>query len=124
MLGLEHVHYVLHLRLEHSRLKGDENIWLAQITVILRDFVLENQMVAKRVPSQFCDQAVILMCVFSTVGKDKVRRTCFQFLKGRLDLGADKRHKSVLEGLEHWTLDGARPGKQCGGALRFRGADS
>ena len=51
----------------------DEDVWLAEIAVVLRDLVLEDQVVAERVPGQVARRAVILVEVASGVREDDVR---------------------------------------------------
>jgi hypothetical protein len=111
LLRLERVHDVANLLFEELGLERHEDIRLAQITVIFRDFIFEDQVVTKGVPSQFRDQAVILMRVFTVVSENEVRRNRLQLLKGRFKLGPHKRHKSILERLEHWPFDSGRSGE-------------
>ena len=53
---------------------GDESVRRAQIAVVLRHLVFENQVVAKRVPGQLARNPVVLMVVVTGMGKDQVGR--------------------------------------------------
>ena len=54
---------------------GNEEIRPSQIPFVLGDLVLEDQVVPKRLPSQFRDNPVILVPILQDVGEDDVRRT-------------------------------------------------
>jgi len=50
-----------------------EEIWRAEIAIIFRDFVLQDEVVAKRIPSQFTDHSVILVKVIAVMGQNQIR---------------------------------------------------
>src|SRR3954468_14681999 len=52
---------VAHLAGARRTIERHEHVGLAEIAVVLRDFVLQNAMVAKRIPSEVRDDAVILV---------------------------------------------------------------
>ena len=51
----------------------DENVGRAEIAVVLGDLVLEDQVVAKRVPCELAGEPVILMEVGASVREDQIR---------------------------------------------------
>ena len=73
-LRREGVHQILDLLLAQFRRKWNVAIRLAQVAVIFGDLVLQDQMVAKCIPSQFRDQAMVLMCVVAEVCENQIRR--------------------------------------------------
>ena len=52
--------------------KRHKDVWSAQVAIVFRDFVLEDEMISKRVPGQFREQPVILVRIVAGVGKDQV----------------------------------------------------
>src|SRR5215471_14599550 len=81
-------------------------------------------MVSKRVPSQFCNQAVILMRIVAVMSENYVRRNRLQVFKCGFKLGSRKRHKTILEGLEHRPFECGRSSEQSSRAPGFGGANS
>ena len=61
--------------LDQGLLERDENVWRSEIAVVLRDLVLEDEVVAKRVPGELAGEAVILVEVVPSVREDEVGRT-------------------------------------------------
>src|SRR5579884_2040014 len=73
-----------------------------QITVILRDFVFQNEMISKRIPSQIRNDLMILMQVVPIMGKNKIGRAfLFDLLKELLDLISHKWEEAHLKILHH-----------------------
>src|SRR5260370_41063190 len=64
VLGAESVHDLGNFLLADPRLEWHKQIRPPQVAVVLWNFVFQNQMVAKRLPSQFRDRAVVLVRVF------------------------------------------------------------
>ena len=56
----------------HRAFEFYEQIWRAEIAVVLRDLVLENEVVSKCVPGQFVDEPMILVQVGPIVGEDQI----------------------------------------------------
>ena len=46
---------------------------MSEVTFIFWDLVLEDQVVAERVPCELSDRAVILVEIFATMGEDHIR---------------------------------------------------
>ena len=57
------------------RSSGHEDVRAAEVAVVLRDLVLEDQVVAERVPGQLADEPVVLVEVVPRVREDEVRAT-------------------------------------------------
>ena len=55
------------------RASGTKTFGPPEVTVVLRDLVLEDQVVAQRVPGQLADEPVVLVEVVPRVGEDEVR---------------------------------------------------
>ena len=51
---------------------GDEDVRRTEVAVVLRDLVLEDQVVAERVPRELADEAVILVEVMPRVREDQI----------------------------------------------------
>jgi hypothetical protein len=64
---------VTELRPTDGFLELHEEIWRAQVAIVFWDFVLQNEMVSKRVPRQLVDQPVILMQVTTVMSENKIR---------------------------------------------------
>src|SRR5262249_36477447 len=76
----------------------DEEIRRSQVPLVLGDLVLEDQVVAERVPGELGHQPVVLVEIFATVGQDEVGRVLpFELLEELLDLGADVGEEAVAE---------------------------
>ena len=63
----------LDLALEHRGAERHVEVRLAEVAVPLGDLVLEDQVVAERVPGQLADLAVVLVRVVAAVGEDRRR---------------------------------------------------
>ena len=50
----------------------DEEVGRAEVAVVLRDLVLEDEVVAERVPGELAGQPVVLVQVLARVGEDEV----------------------------------------------------
>src|SRR2546430_14041022 len=72
-----------------------------EIAVVLGDLVLENQMVAKRVPGQLGDETVILMVVTAIMREDDVgNRLTLERFEEVLDLCSGVWKESIAEFLD------------------------
>ena len=76
MLRLKRIHDVSNFLLAELSLERHENAGLPEVTVVFGNLVFQDQMIAKCVPGQFRDQAVVLMSVFPVVRENEVRRDC------------------------------------------------
>ena len=77
---------VLDLAFRYPSLEVNEDVRRAEVAVVLRDLVLEDQVVAERVPRQLRSQAVVLMQIRAAVREDQVRRDLrLQLLEEVLD---------------------------------------
>ena len=73
-LRLESIHDVSNFLLAHIGLKRHEDTRLSHVAVIFGDLVFENQMIPKRIPGQFRQEAMILVGIPAVVSKNEVRR--------------------------------------------------
>ena len=79
----------------------DEQVRRTEIAVVLRDLVLEDQVVAPRVPGELAGQPVVLVQVGALMGEDHVGRELgLQALEERLDGVAAVRKEPVAETAE------------------------
>src|SRR5271165_3543243 len=76
----------------------NEEVGGTQVTVVLRDLVLQDQVVAKRIPGEVGDQAVVLVPVVAVVSEDEVGAELpLQGLELVLDLAAQEREEAIAE---------------------------
>ena len=112
---MEGIHNESNLLLAHFSGKWHENAWLTQVAIILGNLVLQNQMVAKSIPSQFREQPVILVRILAIMGEDEVRRNrLFQLFKYGLHFCSRKGQESVLKVLENRALQIGSPSEPLG----------
>lgn len=76
----------------------------AQIPVIFRDFIFQDQMIAECIPREIGDDAVILMTVIPKMRKNKVWIPRFQSLKERLDICTRVREKPITEIFDNYLF--------------------
>src|SRR5271154_2019662 len=89
------------LALAQGIVQFHEEIWRAEVAVVLWYLVLQDQMVAPCVPGQFADQTMILMEIVPVMSKDEVRRNlCLQFLKESFYLAPVVGQEPILELLD------------------------
>lgn len=101
MLGLEGRHDELELPLACFIVDLNKEVGLSQVAVKLRNFVLQDQVVAEGVPCEFRKKAVILMRISVVVRENNVRgRRLFQVFENGLDFGPPEWHKAVLKGVQ------------------------
>src|SRR4029077_3677234 len=113
VLGLKGIHEVTHLLLVHLWRERHEHAWLSQVAVVFRDLVLQNQVIPKRIPGQFRDQAVVLMRISAVMSEDHVRGDrLLQLFENRFDLSTYKRHEAVGESLQHWPPESSGADEQ------------
>ena len=62
------------LAIERRGGEDAEEIWRSEIAVVLRDLVLEDEVIAPRVPGELRNEAVILMPIVAVVSEDEVGR--------------------------------------------------
>lgn len=71
----------------------NEDVWLAEVSVPLRYFVLQNEVLAERVPSQVGHDSMILVPVVARVGKDDIRpkltRESFERILDGIEMGGE-----------------------------------
>ena len=78
----------------------DERIGRADVPVVLRDLVLEDQVVAERVPRQLGDEAMVLVQIGALVREDQVgRHVSLQLLEVLLHGDAGVREEAVAKAL-------------------------
>jgi hypothetical protein len=81
-----------------SFLQRDKKIRTPHISVVFGDLIFQYQMVSERVPGQLGDQAMVLVQVRTTMGKNHVRRyLSLQFLELFFNFAAKVREKPVPE---------------------------
>src|SRR5262249_9650661 len=90
-----------------------------QVAVPLRNFVFQDHVIAKRVPGQLGDLAMVLVCVVAPVGEDYIGVVLtLQALETVLELGALIREVTVPEIKEAYSRPHSTPEKRLG---RLRG---
>ena len=102
-------------------LKRHEDTRLSHVAIVFRNLVLQNQMVAKGVPGQFRDKAMILMRIFAVMSEDQIRGDILlQYSsKTAFTSAPTKRHEPVRKVFQQRTLQ-AGAGKQHRATLRLR----
>src|SRR5437879_7614243 len=81
-LRRKRIENVFYFALACSTVQPKINVWCSQITIILWDLVFQDQVIAKRVPSQFTNHAVILMQIMAVMRQNQVRSEfCLQLLE-------------------------------------------
>src|SRR5271166_6396221 len=87
----------------------NEEVGRAQVAVVLRDLILQDQVAPARVPREVRDQAVVLVPVVAVVGEDQIgAKLPLQGLELILDLTAEKGEEAIAEFLDHdLLLEGA-----------------
>src|SRR5690349_4370733 len=91
-LRAERFHEVIHFPLTHAFVERDEEIRTPEPSVVLRNLVLQHQMIAERVPGELGHHAMILVQITTIVREDQI--PCglrLQLLEELLDLAADIR---------------------------------
>src|SRR6266851_10090661 len=96
LLRRKRIENMLGLLLARGAVQPDKEIRCAQVTIVLGNLVFQDQVTAKRVPSQFTDHPVILMQIVAVVRQDQVRREfLLQLLEFVFDLRLLRREKAV-----------------------------
>ena len=108
------------LRWAVALVEGDEDVRRAEVAVVLRDLVLEDQVVTPRVPRELGHQAMVLVPVVAVVGEDQVGiHVGLELLEVVLDLGTHPGEVALPEALDADVLL-ARAGQEVlGGVLRL-----
>jgi hypothetical protein len=97
-LGLETFKYVSDFEPADLFVEVYEQIRLAQIAIILRDFVFQDKVLPEGVPGQVGKQSVILVPVVAAMGEDDVgAEPLFQILEVFLDFSRNVRKKTVAK---------------------------
>src|SRR5690349_17338374 len=60
------------LALDQRFVQRHEDVRRAQVAIVLRDLVLEDPMIAKRVPGELGDRAMVLVQILPPVGEDQI----------------------------------------------------
>ena len=93
-----------------------EQVGVAEVSVVLRDLVLGDEVIAERVPRQLADRAVVLVVVVAAMGEDDVGDDAPpEHVEHILDLGADVREVALAEPV-HLDVGRAGIGEEGGGA--------
>src|ERR1700730_4436649 len=98
LLGAEMLHQQLDLLFHHRLRHRDIDIRLAHVTVPFRNFIFQDQVIAKCVPRMPCDFAMVLMSVITTVRQNDIGcDACLELFEPVLDLSAMHWKEAVLE---------------------------
>src|SRR5438874_8282542 len=82
-----------------------EEIRRAQISVVFRDFVFEDEVIAKSVPRQLAYQTVVLVKIMPAMRKDYIRPEDFlEFLEAFFDWRAEVGKDSISEGFQDYRF--------------------
>ena len=85
------------LVLDDVFLERDIEVGAPEVAVPLRDLVLEDEVIAERVPGELAGEAVVLVAVVARVREHEIGVDAFQILEDLLDSLADVRHERVPE---------------------------
>ena len=119
-LGLEVLQNSLDFLLAGRLIQMYEEIGGAQIAVILWNFILQDQVISKRIPGQLAHKAMILVQVVAAVGEDDVwGYILLKFFKIFFDLHADERKETISKTFHNYTLVADLAEKRLGALLRF-----
>ena len=87
------------LRRQVASIQRHEAVRRPEIAVVLGNLVLQDQVVAERIPRQIGDQPMILMPILAIVGEDQVGRApLLQFFEKLLDVVAEVGEEPVPKG--------------------------
>src|SRR5262249_24868544 len=78
-----------------------KNIRRPQISVVFRNFVLQNHVITKGIPGEFANQPVVLVQVVPVMGEDDFGGDLLQSFKKLFDLRASIWEKTIRELLHH-----------------------
>ena len=85
---MRNAHGATRALLDDVLLQGHEDVRHTEVAVVLGDLVLENEVVAKRVPRELAREPMVLMKVGPGVREDQIRLRRLEFFEARLHLGA------------------------------------
>src|SRR5216683_3207208 len=123
-LRRKRIENIFYFPLARGAVQPKKNVWYSQVTIVLRDLVFQDQVIAKCVPGQFTDHPVILMQIVAIVGQNQVGRKRFlQLFKFALDLRLLRREKGVAIIANHHFLFLRCREEQIRGPCRFFPAD-
>ena len=72
-LGREVTKHEIELAIDHVVFERNVQIWAPEVAVPLRDLVLEDQVIAERVPRELAGEAMVLVPVIARVGEHERR---------------------------------------------------
>src|SRR5215467_5757917 len=105
VLAGEALEDVGHLRLVMGRLERDEQIRRAEVAVVLRDLLFQDEMTAEGVPGELADQPVVLVEVAPGVREHEIGLdAALELFEELLDARAFERKEAVAKVLDHALL--------------------
>ena len=84
-LRLKKTTKVFDFQVAKALFEGNEKIGRAEIAIVFRNFVFEDEMIPPSVPGEIGKDAVVLMAVVPLMSEDDVGLDLFQSLKEPLD---------------------------------------
>jgi len=91
-------HQQINLLLRYFASKWHEDIGIAQVSLVLKNFVFEDQVLSERIPCDFGKSSVILVQIFSAMGEDDIRLYRFgQFVHRLFDLNNARGKERILK---------------------------
>lgn len=119
-LRAEVAHQVFHLLATNRLTQRDEEVRRAQVCIVFRDFIFQDQVVPKSVPGQIAHHAVVLVQIVSEVSKDNIRCKIFlEFLEAFFHGRADIREEPIPKRLHDDCLPAHAPQEGVRATLRF-----
>jgi hypothetical protein len=101
-------------------LQYNENVGLAEISIVLRDLVFEDQLTSKCVPGELGDHSVVLVPVVAVVGQDDIRsHDGLELLEDLLNLPVLARKEAILKRMQRDSLLLATPQESPSALLGF-----
>lgn len=102
LLGLKKPARMLDFALAPLFIQFNVQVRVADVAVILRNFVFQNNVVPKRVPRKIGENSVVLVTIFSIMRKDQIGLdSSLQLLKELLDLLPSERKETVPKMLDY-----------------------
>jgi len=118
-LRFEAIHQVLDFEIADCLAQRHETVGRPEVPVILRNFVLENQMIPKGVPSKLTDDPMILVQIAAAVGQNQIRREGLEPLELFLDAVSVMREKPIAKRMNNHFAFPCSFKKKIGAAKRF-----
>ncbi len=89
---------ILRLAFAGLAIQSHKKIRRTQVAIVLRDFVFQDEMAAKRIPSQFGDQPMILVKIMPVVGQNQIgSKLFFQPFEINFDARMERRKIAIAE---------------------------